>query len=130
MVNGINRAADGKKYAWISKAELPQNLTLTLKEPRQISQVRVTLDMPFERYTMGYEDMPRKDETLADFAVEICTDGVWKPVGLVKNNIERLVVVDFAPKVASAVRICALRATGIPKAIIPEVRIYEAGDKL
>ncbi len=124
VINGINRAADGEKYAWISKAALPQNLTLTLKEPKQINQVRVTLDMPFERYTMGYQEMPAKDETLADFAVEICTDGEWKRVGFVENNIQRLAVVDFMPVAASAVRICALRATGIKRAIIPEVRIY------
>lgn len=124
VINGINRAADGERYAWISREGLPQSLTLTLKEPGKISQVRVTLDMPFARYTMGYQEMPEKKETLADFDVEICTKGVWKCVGSVRNNIQRLAVVDFAPEEASAVRIRALRATGMDRAIIPEVRIY------
>lgn len=124
VINGINRAADGANYAWISKEALPQSLTLTLKQPQEIRQVRVTLDMPFARYTMGYQEMPVKEETLADFTVEICVDGIWKCVGRVENNIQRLVAVDFAPEAASAVRINALRATGIDRAIIPEVRIY------
>lgn len=124
VVNGINRAADGADYAWISKEGLPQSLTLTLKEPRRIRQVRVTLDMPFARYTMGYQEMPEKKETLADFTVDICVNGVWKCVGSVKNNIQRLAVVDFEPEEALAVRINALKATGMDRAIIPEVRIY------
>lgn len=124
VINGINRAEDGAAYAWISKEGLPQGLTLTLQEPEMIRQVRVTLDMPFARYAMGYQEMPAKDETLADFTVEICENGVWKCVGSVKNNIQRLAVVDFAPAKASAVRINALRATGMDRAIIPEVRIY------
>ena len=68
--------------------------------------------------------MPSKDETLADFTVDICVDGEWKCVGKVKNNIQRLVVLDFTPSLASAVRINALRATAIDRAVIPEVRIY------
>ncbi|HJA94702.1 MAG TPA: FAD-dependent oxidoreductase [Candidatus Eisenbergiella merdipullorum] len=124
VINGRTRATDGGDYAWISGAPLPQSLILTLKEPREISQVRVTLDMPFARYTMGYQPMPSKDETLADFTVDICVDGEWKCVGKVKNNIQRLVVLDFTPSLASAVRINALRATAIDRAVIPEVRIY------
>lgn len=123
-VNGINRRADGERYAWISKEKLPQCLTFALKEETDVRQVRVTLDMPFERYTMGYQAMPEKDETLADFDVEVCTDGQWRCVGEIRDNIQRLVIVDFPSVRASAVRINALRATGIEKAIIPEVRIY------
>lgn len=126
VINGINRAADGEKYAWISKEGLPQTLTLTLQEPKPVSQVRVTLDMPFARYTMGYQEMPAKDETLADFTVDLCVGGVWKCVGRMENNIQRLAVIDFTPEMASAVRINALRGTGMDRAIIPEVRIYEA----
>lgn len=124
VINGRTRATDGGEYAWISKNPLPQSLVLTLKEPSKISQVRVTLDMPFARYTKGYLPMPTKDETLADFTVDIYVDNVWKCVGKVENNIQRLVVIDFEPCLASAVRINALRATGIDKAIIPEMRVY------
>lgn len=124
VINGINRAEDGVKYAWVSKEGLPQSLTLKLQETKRISQVRITLDMPFARYTMAYQKMPSKDETLADFTVDILKNGVWECVGQIKNNIQRLVVIDFPPESASAVRINALRATGINRAIIPEVRIY------
>ncbi len=124
VTNGKMRAADGEDYAWVSGKPLPQNLVLTLREPARISQVRITLDMPFARYAMGYDKMPTKDETLADFAVEACVDGNWSCVGSVENNIQRLVVLDFTPVWASAVRIWALRATTVEQAVIVEVRIY------
>lgn len=124
VINGINRAADGENYAWISKEGLPQSIMLTLNEIKEIRQVRITLDMPFARYTMGYQEMPSKDETLSDFTVEILVNGIWECVGRIENNIQRLVVIDFAPKAVSAVRINALKATGINRAIIPEIRIY------
>ena len=124
VINGKTRATDGGDYAWISQSPLPQSLVLTLKDPSKISQVRITLDMPFARYTMGYLPMPTKDEMLTDFTVDIFVDNMWKCVGKVENNIQRLVVIDFEPCLASAVRINALRAKAIDKAIIPEVRIY------
>lgn len=124
VINGQTRATDGKSYAWISKEKMPQRLILTLKEPTIISQVRITLEMPFERYPQGYLPMPSLDETLSDFTVEILEDDNWKCVGAIKNNYQRLVVIDFLPVEASAVRIHAKKAVRIDKAIIVEVRIY------
>lgn len=68
--------------------------------------------------------MLEKDEIIADFDVELCVNDKWVCVGSIKNNMQRLVVVDFEPTVASAVRINALRATKINFVIMPEVRVY------
>ena len=124
VINGKTRATDGGNYAWISQTPLPQSIVLKLKKCSKICQVRVTLDMPFARYTKGYLPMPTKDEMLTDFTVDILADDRWKCVGKVENNIQRLVVINFEPSMASAVRINALKAVAIDKAIIPEIRIY------
>ena len=123
-VNGLSRATDGAPHAWISKGGLPQSLTLELAEQSLIHEVRLKLEMPFDRYRMGYMPMPEKDEMLTDFTVEALVDGQWQQVGNVQDNIQRLVVVDFQTVKATAVRINALKALNIDQAIIPEVRIY------
>jgi hypothetical protein len=123
-INGLSRATDGAPHAWISKGGLPQSLTLELAEESLIHEVRLKLEMPFDRYRMGYMPMPEKDEMLTDFTVEALVDGQWQQVGNVQDNIQRLVVVDFQPVKATAVRINALKALNIDQAIIPEVRIY------
>ena len=124
VVNGRNRPTDGEPHAWISLEGLPQSLTLTLPEQTKIHQVRLTLEVPFDRYTYGYMEMPVMEELLTDFTVEVLTDGDWKEVAAVQDNIQRLVVLDFPPVIAEAVRIHALKTVQAQYAVIPEVRIY------
>ena len=124
VINGLTRITDGAPHAWISKGGLPQSLTLELAEESLIHEVRLKLEMPFDRYRMGYMAMPDKDEMLTDFTVEALVDGQWQQVGSIQDNIQRLVVVAFQPVKATAVRINALKALKIDQAIIPEVRIY------
>ena len=64
------------------------------------------------------------EELLTDFTVEVLTDGDWKEVAAVQDNIQRLVVLDFPPVIAEAVRIHALKTVQAQYAVIPEVRIY------
>ena len=124
VINGKTRLTDGDCHAWISKGNLPQSITLSLNEEKVISQVRITLEMPFDSYQQCFLPAPEPREMLADFKIEVESFGKWITVGEVSNNIQRLVISDFNPLKATKVRVTAIKAKSTDKAIIPEIRIY------
>lgn len=124
VVNGRTRKTDGEPYAWISKESAPQSITLTFDSEKTIKQVRVTLDMPFDKYTFGFKEMPETSTLVTDFSVSALTKDGWKTVKNISENIQRLVVIDFEPTLAKAVKITATKTFNCENIIIPEIRIY------
>jgi hypothetical protein len=123
VTNRKLRKEDGR-YAWISADPLPQSITLTFDSPKLVRQVRITFDVPFEKYKYGYMEQPEPKELVTDFALSVLTDEGWSEVRAVTGNIQRLVVLDISPSVVKGVRITVRKALDCFSAIIPEIRIY------
>ncbi len=124
VINGKVWRNDGEDYAWVSSEALPQSIMLKWGEPKTVKEVRVTFDMPFEKYKYGYMEQPVPEAIATDFSVSLLTSGNWTEVKTVTGNIQRLVVLDIDPTVAEGVKITVTKTVNTPCAIIPEIRIY------
>lgn len=124
VINGRTRATDGEPYAWISKEGFPQDITLSLSEPAEISEIRLTLDIPFNKYTQCFNPAPEHKSLLTDFYAQVLSDGEWIKVAEVKNNIQRLVSLKFDKIKAESVKITVNSVLNGNFAVIPEIRIY------
>ncbi len=124
VINGKTCKRDGDDYAWMSDGDLPQSITLEFDYPKKVSQVRVTFDIPFDKYKYGYMEQPSPKELVTDFSLSLLIGDNWIEVQSVENNIQRLAVIDIEPTVAKAIRITVLKTVDTQKAIIPEIRIY------
>ncbi len=124
VANGKTRATDGGAYAWISKEGLPQSIYLNLKQPKKINQVRITLEMPFDRYEQGYLPLPVPEDLVTDLIVEVKDRENYVTVASVKDNYQRLLILDFEPVLTDSVRVTVQKVLKGKKAIIPEIRIY------
>lgn len=58
VINGKTRPTDGESYCWISESGLPQSITLNLKSTKEISEIRITFDIPFDKYRYAYQPQP------------------------------------------------------------------------
>ncbi len=123
-INGKTRIIDGEDYAWISDVGLPQSITLSFDAPKKIRQVRLLLEIPLEKYTKGFTEIPTAEGLAKDFTVSVKTKDGWKEVGDVKDNIMRLCIFDFEPVEAEAVKVTVNRSLEADHAMIPEIRIY------
>lgn len=124
VINGKVWRNDGEDYAWVSDDGLPQSITLEFNEPKAVKEVRVTFDMPFEKYRYGYMEQPIPEDLVTDFTVSLCENGKWREVKTVTGNIQRLVVLDVAPTVVLGVKITVTKALNSPHATISEIRVY------
>lgn len=124
VVNGKTRKKESDNYAWISQGDLPQSLTFTFKEKVKINEIRITFDIPFDKFTYGWKPTPVFSGLVSDFSVEVFKDGNWETIYENNNNIQRLVVITANAVVTDKVRITVNKAIDFTKAIIPEVRIY------
>lgn len=124
VANGKTRATDGIPYAWISKEGLPQSIYLNFKQPKKISEVRITLEMPFDKYPQGYLPQPVAEDLVTDLIVEVKDKDKYVSVASVKDNYQRLLVLEFKPVLTESVRVTAQKVLKGTRAIIPEIRIY------
>lgn len=124
VINGKTRPLDGEDYAFVSKGELPQSLFLEFKEETQIHQIRITFDIPFKDYSYGYLPQPTSKYIASDFEIKLkAKDGKEKTVS-VKDNFNRLVVLDIDKVVAKSLEIKINKCIDFKYAKIVEVRIY------
>ena len=124
VLNGKMQRSDGKDYAWISEEGLPQSITLAFTKTESVSQVRLTFDVPFEEYKYGYMEQPERLDTVTDLSLSILSDGEWKEIRTVRDNIQRLVVIDFDKVSLNAIKITVLKTIGSKNAKITEIRVY------
>jgi len=124
IINGKTRKTDGEDYAWISQDAAPQSITLTFDDEKEISQARLTFEMPFDKYPYGYMEMPETSDVVTDFKVSVLTNDGWKETANIKGNFQRLVVCDFEKVNAKAVKVTVLKTLNSENVIIPEIRIY------
>jgi hypothetical protein len=112
---------------WISDPNegLPQYVIFTLKEPKEISEVRLTsrVDLIFPR--IGSRSKGISNGTAKDFTVSVWRDNEWHVVAEVKDNIFRQVCVNFTKQLAEKVKITITKTINDDAAHIVEARIYE-----
>ena len=124
VTNGKTWQNDGKDYAWVSDEPLPQSIWLKFDTAKQIRQIRLTFDFPFEKYSHGCKKQPVPESLVTDFSVFLLIDSQWIEAKAITNNIQRLVVLDLEPVMVTGVKITVNQAKCISHAIIPEIRIY------
>lgn len=124
VINGKTRPRDGDDYAWISSGELPQSITLKLDEPKSISEVRITFEIPFKKYNKGFMPQPERDEMVTDFKVELKTKNGYEVIADIKNNYQRLVCVNANGINTDEIKITATKCHKVRFATITEVRVY------
>ena len=120
---------------WVSDGLGPQGetLTMTFSEPTEISQLRFVLHSDFKypiRVTMSPNRQAQQRpgvhaELLRDYEVELIRDGQVVRTLSVKDNHQRLNVLNFDPAVCDAVRLHVLSTNGAPDATVFEVRAYQ-----
>ena len=124
VLNDRMQRQDGDDYAWISKDPMPQSITLHFDRVKTVQQVRITLDIPFDQYKYGYMAQPVPQTLITDLTLSVLTENGWQDTATVTHNIQRLIVLDFAPTKVTAVKITAHKALDFDKAVIPHIRIY------
>ncbi|MGN1081624.1 MAG: FAD-dependent oxidoreductase, partial [Acutalibacteraceae bacterium] len=124
ITNGKTRPTDGDDYAWVSENSLPQSITLKLEKEQAISEIRVTFDIPFDKYPPCWRPAPKLVGLVTDFYVEVMHNGEWVKVSDVKNNAQRLAVLKFESIKATDIRLTILSALDSDRAAVPEIRIY------
>lgn len=124
IINGKTRPRDGADYAWVSSDKLPQSISLKFKKTQIINQIRITFDIPFEKYNKGFMPQPERDETVTDFTVEVKTENGYEKIADINNNYQRLVCIDGHNKITNEIKITAIKCHKSDFAKITEVRIY------
>lgn len=124
-------------HRWMSNPAqgLPAALVLEWDEPVAVSSVRLVFDTGLHRVlTLSHSDKLTarmcwgrpQPECVADFSIEgRSEDGAWRRLGHVRDNFQRLVVLEWGrPESVNAIRITVHRTNGIDHARICEVRVY------
>ncbi|MGM9634871.1 MAG: FAD-dependent oxidoreductase [Candidatus Avispirillum sp.] len=124
VINGKTRPTDGDNYAWVSEEGLPQSITLKLEKEEAVSEIRVTFDIPFDKYPQCYLPAPKLVGLVTDFYVEIMHNGEWVKVADVRNNVQRLLVLKFDSIKATEIKLTVLSSLDSNRAVVPEIRVY------
>ena len=95
VISGIARQMRDEPYAWISEQELPQSIVLQWKEEHEISQIRVTTEMPLAEHRFGFKPAPSPDKMITELSVELFIDDEWKIVKSVKDNFYRQIILNI-----------------------------------
>lgn len=124
IINGKTRPRDGEDYAWVSSQKLPQSIVLKFQKQTPINEIRITFDIPFEKYKYGYMPQPKPNETVSDFTVEAVTENGSEILADIKGNYKRLVCIDAKNIKVSEIKITVNKCLDSDFAKITEVRVY------
>jgi hypothetical protein len=122
VINGVSRPIAHDKYAWVSDPAkpLPQDLTLTFKEPADIKEIRLVFDTDLKNPLMSFQLVPIVRQLVKDY--DILVDG--KTALEVRGSNARARIHRIVQKGAKQVTIRVLATYGDPSARIFEVRVY------
>ena len=124
VIRGFSRQMKNEPYAWISEHVLPQSITFSWENMKEVHQVRVTAEMPLADHRLGYKPAPSPDKMITDLSVSVLHDGVWKDIAHVEDNIFRQIIIDLEPLETTQLKVTILKAYHYDRAIVPEIRIY------
>ena len=123
---------DENKNRWQAEISKQPELIFTWDKPVEISQVRFNLDTGSRLLTQSEESgivkrmhLGAQPETLRDFDISVISpDGTEKLIAGVRENYQKLVVVDIPKVEARALKVKCIATNGDDKASIFEVRAY------
>ncbi len=124
ITNGKTRLTDGEDYAWISEAGLPQDIILNFAREIYFSEIRITFDFPFSEYKQCFLPSPKPVNLVQDFDVEAFIDGRWVIISSVRDNFQRLCVLNFNSIRTSKIKVKVIKTIETNIAVIPEIRVY------
>jgi len=134
VINGISRTTESGSNVWESKplGEKGESITLSLDKKSDVREIRIYFDPNFTKEIMPsitktvldrqVEGMPA--ELVRDYKVECINQETVVYTWEVKDNTQRLNILDIPNVVCDSVRITVYRTHGYPSARIFEVRIY------
>jgi len=134
VVNGIARAEEGCENCWESDGirEDGELLTLRWPEAQTLRQLRLTFDpnlnhcikITLSSVRIAEQGRGVAPELVRDYDVECFLQGKLQAVREVRDNYQRLNVLDLDPVLCDEVRIRVRATNGAPNARIFEVRAY------
>lgn len=134
VANGVSRKLGTEKNAWISDgmSDKGETLTMKLEKTETLSQLRLTFDSNFAypiRVTMSANRQAQQrigvaPELVKDYDVVLICEG--REVGKyeVRDNHQRLNVVDVEPTACDTVEFRFIATNGLPEIRVFEVRAY------
>lgn len=135
VINGVSRNEENRINLWRSDGLGPEgeHLTLKLRETAQIKQVRLTFDpdltkehcISLARDTIASIPPGVPEELVKDYDVCLYLEGALVYKACMKDNYQRLNIVDIPEKTAADTVKLQFKATnGCPDIRVFEVRIY------
>lgn len=124
VINGKTRLTDGPDYAWISEVGLPQSIVLDFAREIYFCEIRITFDFPFAEYKQCFLPSPKPINLVKDFDIEAFIDGRWVIISSVRDNFQRLCVLNFDSVRASKIKVNVIKTVESNVAVVPEIRVY------
>ena len=132
VINGVSR---GDKNIWISSgiSEKGETISLDLGRDCEISEVRLTFDANFShpiKLTMSKVRQSQQrigvpPELVKDYTVTLWKDNKKVAERVIKDNVQRLNVIEFEPTLCDKVTVTVHSTNGTENARIFEIRIYQ-----
>ena len=126
VINGKIRSTPTECNTWKSSpdGDLPQSITLALKEKSKVSEIHITTVIDLEFPRGATRPFPHFDYTAKHILVE-CFDGSnWNNVFEIRDNFKRKIIARFNSIDCEKVRITVYSTSGANIAEIDEIRIY------
>lgn len=134
VVDGISRRLDGDEHGWVSNgvSENGETLKMVLPKTETVSQLRITFDSNFSypiRVTMAKNRQVQQrigvpEELVKDYDAVLLKDGKEVAVKEIRNNVQRLNVIDFDPTECDSAEFRIHSTNGADKITVFEVRAY------
>jgi len=131
LVDGISRDEVNQIHHWQSNG-LNEQLNLTWKEPQTVSCVEIKCDTNLQKEIELHPNAEKRinmtpgvpPEMLKTISVEAQIAGIWVEVGIIHNNLHRLISINFSPVVTNSIRINLIETYGHPTIKLFEIRCY------
>jgi hypothetical protein len=132
VINGVSREIDGNVNAWRSNGLNDEWINFDLGDKKQVKQLRFTFDSNFtlnKNITLSGKRQRQQEigvpkELVKDFTVNFILDGQVVQTIQVKDNVQRLCVLDFAPVECDNVKVEFNSTNGIEEFRLFEARAY------
>lgn len=134
VVDGISRRLDGDEHGWVSNGVSAngETLKMTLPKTETVSQLRITFDSNFSypiRVTMAKNRQVQQrigvpEELVKDYDAVLLKDGKVVATKEIRNNVQRLNVIDFDPTECDSAEFRIHSTNGADKITVFEVRAY------
>lgn len=135
VVSGVTRREETQNNLWISNgiSETGETVTLKLKKPAKLSQVRLVFDTNFNysiKQTMSRKRQEQQRigvpcELVKDYGIVFWNGKEKVAEKSVTDNVQRLNIVNFEPVCCDRVTVTVHKTNGAEDAHIYEIRLYE-----